>query len=110
MQHKFACCGEQLCSTKLYNGLILLYNLVCSHLQDQHVTILHVDGGSIAELSGICSGDIIQSIGLVNQDQMDKFEFKDVTKQKHVTSVLNTQSPTVIGSVLIIERFKMSYV
>ena len=72
--------------------------------------ILEVNKGSIAELSGICSGDIIRCIGSVNQDQMDKFEFKDVTKQKNVTLVLITQSPNVIGSVLIIERSTMSYV
>ena len=68
------------------------------------MTILEVNKGSIAELSGIHTGDIIRCIGSVNQDQMDKFEFQDVTKQKYVTLALIAPSPNVIGSVLIIKR------
>jgi len=79
-------------------------------MKDHQALIFSVDEDSIAGLSGICSGDIIRSIGKVDGDQMDKFEFTKVTKEAHVTSALTEQPRTVIGSVLIIERPKMSYI
>lgn len=74
------------------------------YLQNQQVIISEVDQGSIAELSGIRASDIIRSIGHVNSSHTDKFEFKDVTEEADVT--LTAQPPTVIGSILIIERSK----
>ena len=92
----------------LHLTFALNIRFVYSHLQNRpwnpRVIVSAVDEGSIAECSGIHVNDIIRSIGCVNSDQMDTFELKDVTEEKHVTSALTGQPTTVIGSVLIIQR------
>lgn len=82
------------------------------YVKDHQVLILGVDEESIAGRCGIHNGDIIRSIGSLYKDKMDEFKFKQVTKEKHVTSTLahNQEPSAVIGSILIIERPKMTYV
>ena len=70
---------------------------------------MKVDEESIAGRSDILIGDIILSIGTVNKYPMD-VEFTKVTKKEQVTSRLTQKlSVHLIGHILIIERFQLSY-